>query len=60
LQTVYETVLHKEFDKRNFRKKILSLDIVKDTGRVQEGVKNRPAALYEFTSKKVLELPLIG
>ena len=60
LQAVYELILHKNFDKRNFRKKILSLDIVKDTGLVQEGVKNRPAALYEFTNKKLQELELIG
>lgn len=59
LQTVYEVVLKKEFDKRNFRKKILALNIVRDTGLVQEGVKNRPAALYRFTNKKVTELPLL-
>ena len=58
LQEVYEVILKKEFDKRNFRKKILSLDIVKDTGKVQEGVKNRPAALYEFTSKKIKQISL--
>lgn len=60
LQSVYEVVLHKEFDKRNFRKKILALEVVKDTGRVQEGVKNRPAALFEFSSKKVKELSLFS
>jgi 8-oxo-dGTP diphosphatase len=59
LQDVYEVVFKKEFDKRNFRKKILALDIVKDTGRLEEGVKHRPAALYEFTSQKLKELPLI-
>lgn len=59
LQSVYETISKKEFDKRNFRKKILALDIVRETGRMQEGVQNRPAALYEFTSQKLQELPLI-
>ena len=59
LQGVYETVLGTTLDKRNFRKKILALDIVKATGRVQEGVQNRPAALYTFTSQKLTELPLI-
>lgn len=56
LQTVYEIVLGAEIDKRNFRKKIMALDIVRDTGTMQEGVKNRPAALYEFTSNKLKEL----
>ncbi len=58
-QGVYEMILGTTLDKRNFRKKILALDIVKDTGRVQEGVQNRPAALYTFTSQKLTELPLI-
>jgi 8-oxo-dGTP diphosphatase len=59
LQDVYEVVLKKDFDKRNFRKKILALDIVKDTGWMEEGVKHRPAALYEFTAQKLTQLPLI-
>ena len=59
LQEVYEKILKKDFDKRNFRKKILSLDILKDTGTIQEGVQNRPPALYEFTSQKFKELPLL-
>ena len=59
LQAVYEVILKKEFDKRNFRKKILALKILKDTGLSQEGVKNRPASLYEFASQKIEELPLL-
>ncbi len=59
LQTVYEVVLQKELDKRNFRKKLLALGIVKETGRMQEGVKNRPAALFEFTSKQLTELSIL-
>lgn len=59
LQTVYEVVFKKEFDKRNFRKKILALGMVRETGRTQEGVKNRPAMLYEFPDKKLKELPLL-
>lgn len=59
LQAVYEIILQKDFDKRNFRKKILTLDVIKETGKMQEGVKNRPAALYEFSSKKIKELPLL-
>ncbi len=58
MQQVYELVTKKEFDKRNFRKKVLALDIIKETGNVQEGVKNRPAALYVFRNKNVQELQL--
>jgi 8-oxo-dGTP diphosphatase len=59
LQSVYEAGIGLGLDKRNFRKKILALDIIRETGKMQEGVKNRPAALYEFSSAKVKELPLI-
>lgn len=56
LQTVYEVVLNKTLDKRNFRKKILALNCLTETGNLQAGVQNRPAALYTFTSKKLIEL----
>ncbi len=59
LQTIYEVILKKELDKRNFRKKIIALGVVRDTGQVEEGVKHRPAALYEFTNNKLQELQLI-
>lgn len=53
LQKIYEIILRKELDKRNFRKKILSLDIVKTTGKKQSGLQARPAELYRFTRKNV-------
>ncbi len=48
LQTLYETILDRPLDKRNFRKKILSMDIVVPTGQVQQGVSHRAAMLYQF------------
>lgn len=59
LQTVYEVVTGTTHDKRNFRKKILALDIIRDTGLQEDGVPNRPASLYEFKSSKLTELPLV-
>jgi 8-oxo-dGTP diphosphatase len=56
LQTVYEVILGTALDKRNFRKKVLALNFLTETGNMQEGVQNRPAALYTFTSKKLVEL----
>lgn len=52
LQDVYELILDETLDKRNFRKKILSLDIVKETKGVQTGQAFRPAQLYTFISNK--------
>lgn len=52
MQKVYEIVLGKPIDKRNFRKKILAAEMVKETGLTRKEGVMRPAALYEFTSKK--------
>ncbi|MFQ6010249.1 MAG: NUDIX domain-containing protein [Candidatus Aenigmatarchaeota archaeon] len=50
LQKTYEIILNKKLDKRNFRKKILSLGILKPTKRKKKGV-HRPAQLYKFKRK---------
>ncbi|MEO7716629.1 MAG: NUDIX domain-containing protein [Capsulimonas sp.] len=47
LQEVYETLLGRDLDKRNFRKWILSLGILAQTTEEVRGA-HRPAALYEF------------
>ena len=52
LQKTYEIILGRKLDKRNFRKKILSLEIVRKTRKRQSGVTNRPAELYEFASRQ--------
>lgn len=48
LQEVYEQILDKKLDRRNFRKKIFSLGNIIDTGDVTEGLTGRPAKLYKF------------
>ena len=48
LQKMYETVLARTIDKRNFRKKILSMGILLETGEMQSGVAHRAARLYRF------------
>lgn len=48
LQKTYEVILNKKLDKRNFRKKLLSLGLVVKTGRLKMGDSNRPAELYKF------------
>ena len=48
LQHLYESVLQTELDKRNFRKKILSMGILVDLKEMQAGVAHRPAKLYKF------------
>jgi 8-oxo-dGTP diphosphatase len=48
LQQLYESILGKGMDKRNFRKKMLALNFIHDISEMQEGVSHRPARLYEF------------
>jgi len=55
LQRVYELILGKTLDKRNFRKKILSSDILKDTGETKMEGYHRPAQLYSFASLRTAE-----
>jgi len=52
LQEMYEIILGSELDKRNFRKKILKLGLVKATGNEQRGEANRPASLYKWVATK--------
>jgi 8-oxo-dGTP diphosphatase len=56
LQAAYEAVFNKPFDKRNFRKKLLSLDLVEDTGQMQKQGAHRPARLYKFRQSKLQPL----
>lgn len=48
LQRVYEIILHKRLDKRNFRKKVLATGILEDTGEKKMEGTHRPARLYRF------------
>jgi 8-oxo-dGTP diphosphatase len=53
LQHLYEAVLSPaRLDKRNFRKKILSMNLLVELDEVQEGVAHRPAKLYQFDKDK--------
>ena len=52
LQNVYEVILGKKLDKRNFRKKMLSFNVLKDLNEKQKGVSFRAATLYRFDKRK--------
>lgn len=48
LQMTYEQIIGKSLDRRNFRKKIIGLDILEDTKYKNEETNGRPAKLYRF------------
>ncbi|HRW47488.1 MAG: NUDIX hydrolase [Caldilinea sp.] len=52
LQKVYETILNEPLDKRNFRRKILTADVLEPTGNMRAG-DHRPAKLYRFSAKAI-------
>ncbi len=52
LQRVYETILGRRLDKRNFRKRMLSLDIIAPTGKKLVEGAHRPAELFAFTKRE--------
>lgn len=51
LQNLYEVVLDRDLDKRNFRKKILSMGILNELDEVETDVAHRAARLYRFDKK---------
>ncbi len=53
LQAAYEIIFGREFDKRNFRKKFLSLNLIHKTDETWRDGAHRPAHLYEFNDKKL-------
>jgi 8-oxo-dGTP diphosphatase len=56
LQHLYEVVLQEPLDKRNFRKKILGMGLLVDTGELQQDVAHRAARLHRFDERKYQQL----
>ncbi len=52
LRKVYEVILGKQLDKRNFRKKMFSLNLIKPIGKKRKGVAYRPPQLWRFSTRK--------
>lgn len=60
LENLYQTILSKKIDRRNFRKKLLSFEILQETTEFKNIGSGRPAKLYKFNSKKYRELEQNG
>ena len=60
LQRLYETILETPLDKRNFRKKLLSMDLLVELDEVEQGVAHRAARLYRFDRKRYEQLERKG
>ncbi|MCC6128641.1 MAG: NUDIX hydrolase [Acidobacteria bacterium] len=60
LQRMYEVILERPLDKRNFRKKVLALGILEELPELEEGVRHRAARLYAFDREAYEERTLTG
>ena len=58
LQEMYEAIRGRRFDRRNFRKKILSLGLLARAGGVRRGP-HRPAALYAFRRRRPMMIEIL-
>ena len=56
MQRVYEAIVGEPMDKRNFRRRVVGLRIVKETGETASRGAHRPAMLYEFSSRAPMNL----
>lgn len=52
LQQVYETILGKKLDRRNFQKKMIALDILQRLNERKQGGAHKAPYLYKFNKKK--------
>jgi len=60
LQRLYETVLEQPIDKRNFRKKILGMELLEALEEYQQDVAHRAAQFYRFNRSRYDELKKRG
>lgn len=60
LQRLYETILEKPLDKRNFRRKILGTSLLHETDEIEQDVAHRAARLYSFDEAKYRRLAKQG
>ena len=60
LQRMYEIILERPLDKRNFRKKILAMDLLVELDEVERDVAHRAARLYRFDERKYNRLVKAG
>jgi 8-oxo-dGTP diphosphatase len=58
LQALYEAILGRHLDRRNFRRRVLSLGLLRPLGRLRRGA-HRPAALYAFRTRRPMIVTIL-
>lgn len=60
LENLYKTIVGREIDRRNFRKKIMSYGLLNETNNVKKEGSGRPGKLFTFNTEKYEELEKEG
>jgi ADP-ribose pyrophosphatase YjhB (NUDIX family) len=60
LQTLYEAIYETQFDKRNFTRKIFSLDIIRNTGDKEKSSSRKGSFYFVFEEEKYIKLEKEG
>lgn len=58
LQNVYEAILGENIDKRNFRKRIKTIEYIEKTEKIDKITSKRGAALYRFNKQAYMDDPI--
>ena len=58
LQEIYESILRRRLDRRNFRKKILALELLNPLRKLRRGA-HRPASLYAFKKRRPMIVEML-
>lgn len=56
LQNLYEAIYQRKLDKRNFRKKILSMNLLQKLDEKDKGTSKKGAYLHQFDKRKYIKL----
>lgn len=60
LQRLYESILGRSLDKRNFRRAFLRMNILEELDELEEDVSHRPSRLYRFNKAEYKRLVKAG
>jgi 8-oxo-dGTP diphosphatase len=58
LQEIYQVILNQQLDRRNFRRKILALGLLKPLRKTRRGA-HRPATLYSFSRRSPMNVEVL-
>jgi 8-oxo-dGTP diphosphatase len=59
LQRLYETILGRALDPRNFQRRVVQVGLVEDSGALRTGLAHRPARLYRFAVRRPVEVEVL-